>query len=168
MKKALIRPFVLFACEPIIQLLGVYMAIIYGLLYRKPMYTCSYREYKLTLRPVFITTLPDIFSNIYEERIGVAGLNYLALGVGLTGASQINARLLDVIYRKLKEKNGGKGRPEYRLRASGAPFLPFLTRTLSVYVPWHNHTSDWTLPHGLDGKARHPLDRTRYRISFRH
>lgn len=33
--KSLIRPFALFSCEPILQLLGVYMAFIYGLLYRE-------------------------------------------------------------------------------------------------------------------------------------
>jgi hypothetical protein len=32
--KALIRPFALFSREPIVQLLGLYMAFIYGLLYR--------------------------------------------------------------------------------------------------------------------------------------
>jgi hypothetical protein len=31
--KALIRPFKLFLCEPIVQLLGAYMAFVYGLLY---------------------------------------------------------------------------------------------------------------------------------------
>lgn len=31
--KALVRPFKLFICEPIVQLLGVYMAFVYGLLY---------------------------------------------------------------------------------------------------------------------------------------
>lgn len=34
MKKALLRPFALFIREPIIQLLGLYMAFVYGLLYR--------------------------------------------------------------------------------------------------------------------------------------
>ena len=31
--KALVRPFKLFICEPIVQLLGAYMAFVYGLLY---------------------------------------------------------------------------------------------------------------------------------------
>jgi hypothetical protein len=35
MAKSLRRPFVLFAHEPIVQLLGIYMAYLYGLLYRK-------------------------------------------------------------------------------------------------------------------------------------
>lgn len=37
-------------------------------------------------------------------------------GAGLTIASQINARMLDIVYAKLKAKNGGVGKPEYRLR----------------------------------------------------
>ncbi|KAG2049912.1 hypothetical protein BDR06DRAFT_1023546 [Suillus hirtellus] len=35
MTKSLSRPFVLFVHEPIVQLLGIYMAYLYGLLYRK-------------------------------------------------------------------------------------------------------------------------------------
>ncbi|KDQ61903.1 hypothetical protein JAAARDRAFT_123222 [Jaapia argillacea MUCL 33604] len=94
---ALTRPFVLFAKEPIIQLLGVYMAFIYGLMY------------------LFLTTIPAIFEGIYRMPVGIAGLHYIALGIGLTGASQINARLMDRIYAYYTRKNGGKGRPEYRL-----------------------------------------------------
>ena len=33
--KALVRPFALFAYEPIVQLLGVYMAFVYGVMYRE-------------------------------------------------------------------------------------------------------------------------------------
>ena len=33
--KALVRPFALFVREPIVQLLGIYMAFIYGTLYRE-------------------------------------------------------------------------------------------------------------------------------------
>lgn len=97
--KALTRPFALFAREPIVQALGLYMAFIYGLLY------------------LFLTTIPGIFEGVYGEEVGIAGLHYFALGVGLTGASQINARVMDKIYVHFKNKNGGKGRPEYRLRA---------------------------------------------------
>ena len=67
---------------------------------------------------MFLTTLPGIFEGVYKEKIGIAGLNYIALGLGLTGVSQINAQLIDVIYKYLRAKNGGVGKPEYRLRAS--------------------------------------------------
>ncbi|TDL17023.1 MFS polyamine transporter [Rickenella mellea] len=108
--KSLIRPFALFAREPIIQLLGVYMAFIYGLIY------------------LLLTTLPAIFQSpeTYGFRPGIAGLHYIALGVGLTGASQANARLLDKVYVYLTAKNGGVGKPEFRLptMVPGTIFLP--------------------------------------------
>ncbi|TFY74084.1 hypothetical protein EWM64_g9928 [Hericium alpestre] len=96
-KHALFRPFLMWVYEPIVQLLGLYMAFVYGLMY------------------LFITTIPGIFEGVYHERVGIAGLHYLALGIGLSGASQVNARLLDRVYSMLKERNGGVGKPEFRL-----------------------------------------------------
>ncbi|KAI0051540.1 MFS polyamine transporter [Auriscalpium vulgare] len=125
--KALIRPFALFIYEPIIQVLGLYMAFVYGLLY------------------LFITTIPSIFEGTYHERIGIAGINYLALGVGLTGASQTNARVMDKIYRHFKNKNGGVGRPEFRL-PSVVPGTILLPVGLLI-TGWtaQNHTH-WIFP----------------------
>ena len=65
---------------------------------------------------MFLTTIPSIFEGVYREEVGIAGLNYFALGVGLTGASQFNARMLDKIYKYFSAKNNGVGKPEYRLR----------------------------------------------------
>ncbi|KAI0775003.1 MFS polyamine transporter [Trametes elegans] len=106
--KALVRPFALFVREPIVQLLGIYMAFIYGTLY------------------LFLTTIPSIFEGTYRQPVGIAGLNYFALGVGLTGASQVNARMLDKIYKHFAEKNGGVGKPEFRLPSMipGSILLP--------------------------------------------
>ncbi|KAI0055281.1 MFS polyamine transporter [Artomyces pyxidatus] len=95
--KSLVRPFALFIREPIVQALGLYMAFVYGQLY------------------LFITTLPSIYEGLYHEKVGIAGLHYLALGVGLSGASQVNARMMDKIYALLKKRNGGVGKPEFRL-----------------------------------------------------
>ena len=66
---------------------------------------------------VFLTTIPTAFQDVYHERVGIAGFHYLALGLGLSIPSQINARLMDKIYKLLKARNGGVGRPEFRLRA---------------------------------------------------
>ncbi|KAJ7339843.1 major facilitator superfamily domain-containing protein, partial [Mycena albidolilacea] len=100
MKIALTRPFVLFINEPIVQVLGLYMAFIYGLFYRT-----------------------------YGESVGVSGIDYLTFGVGVTGASQVNTQFMDWMFRRLKERNGGKGRPEYRIRAC---FLPHISRIALV------------------------------------
>ena len=66
---------------------------------------------------VFLTTIPATFQDVYHQRVGIAGLHYLALGIGLVIPSQINARLMDRIYTLLKVRNGGVGKPEFRLRA---------------------------------------------------
>ena len=65
---------------------------------------------------VFLTVMPNIFATVYNEAPGIAGLHYIALGIGLTTASQLNARYLDRIYIYYKNKKGGVGEPEFRLR----------------------------------------------------
>ena len=92
------------------------MAFIYGIFYGLFFLLFS-ALFLLTFRGlVFLTTIPTIFANIYHEAPGIAGLHYIALGIGLSAASQINARLLDRIYIHFKNKNGGVGEPEFRLR----------------------------------------------------
>lgn len=71
---------------------------------------------RLITRSVFLTTIPLIFREIYHQPPGIAGLNYIALGIGLTLTSQINARVLDRVYKHFKIRNGGVGEPEFRLR----------------------------------------------------
>jgi hypothetical protein len=76
--KALVRPFKLFIYEPIVQLLGLYMAFIYyGLLYR------AYSEY--------LPCMPSYTFQCLLRPHPLAGLHYLALGLGPSIPSQINA-----------------------------------------------------------------------------
>lgn len=55
----------------------IYMVYLYGLLY------------------FFLTTILSIFQGEYQQSVGIAGLRYIALGVGLTGASQLNTKTMD-------------------------------------------------------------------------
>jgi len=52
-------------------------------------FTYPFRLNLLNVYPVFLTTIPAIFTQTYYQRIGVAGLNYVALGIGLTVAAQV-------------------------------------------------------------------------------
>lgn len=79
-------------------------------------FACTYQSTG-RLYAVFLTSMPLMFQGTYGESVGVSGLNYLALGIGVTGASQINARAVDKIYKILTKRYGGTGQPEYRLRA---------------------------------------------------
>lgn len=52
----------------------------------------------------------------YHQSIGIAGLHYISFGIGLTVAAQVNSRMLDKLYKILSARNGGVGKPEFRLR----------------------------------------------------
>ncbi|KAJ8088595.1 hypothetical protein PM082_013838 [Marasmius tenuissimus] len=95
--KMLLYPILLLFTEPVAQLLGLYLAYIYGLTY------------------LLLTSIPGLFVSIYHQSIGIAGLHYLALGLGLYAGAQIANSLLDRIHARLKAKHGGQSRPEYRL-----------------------------------------------------
>ncbi|KAH8077745.1 MFS polyamine transporter [Cristinia sonorae] len=106
--RALVRPFALFYRETIIQVFGIYMAFIYGLLY------------------LFLTSMPGIFKGVYGESIGISGLHYIALGLGITIGSIVNSLLMDKVYLLFRKRNGGESRPEFRLplMVPGSILLP--------------------------------------------
>ena len=56
-----------------------------------------------------------VFETVYNESVGIAGLNFIAMGLGFAAAAQGGARLLDIIYRKLKVRYNSPGRPEFRI-----------------------------------------------------
>ncbi|KAJ7105084.1 MFS polyamine transporter [Mycena crocata] len=124
---ALTRPFSLFYHEPIVKLLGVYMAFLYGVFY------------------LFLTSMPLMFQGTYGESVGISGLNYFALGIGVTVSSQINARLLDYIFKRLKEKNGSAGQPEYRLPSMIPGTILFPAGLLITGWTVHAHVH-WIVP----------------------
>jgi hypothetical protein len=81
---------------------------------------------------VFLTTIPSIFGGVYQQSVGIAGLHYIALGVGVTGASQLNAKTMDKVYVYFKSKNGGVAKPEFRLRSSCCSSASFLECSFGV------------------------------------
>jgi hypothetical protein len=81
----------------IIQVLALYMAYLYGLMY------------------LVLSTFPSVWQGVYHESVGIGGLNYTSLGVGFFVGSQTSARLNDKIYISLKRRNNNIGRPEFRV-----------------------------------------------------
>ncbi|KAL8832741.1 MAG: hypothetical protein Q9191_000078 [Dirinaria sp. TL-2023a] len=97
MKRSLIRPFRLLGTQHIIQVLALYMAYLYGLMY------------------LVLSTFPVLWTERYHESIGIGGLNYISLALGFFLGTQICAPLNDKIYRRLKHRNDGIGKPEFRI-----------------------------------------------------
>lgn len=108
LRTALICPFRLLGTQPIVQVLALYMAYLYGLMY------------------LVLSTFPSLWENTYHENVGIGGLNYISLGIGFFLGTQICAPINDRIYRKLKMRNNNIGRPEFRvpLMIPGACLVP--------------------------------------------
>lgn len=97
MQVSLKRPFILLGTQPIVQVLALYMAYMYGLMY------------------LVLSTFPTLWTETYHEAVGVGSLNYISLGVGFTAGVQICAPINDRIYRRLKKRNDNIGKPEFRV-----------------------------------------------------
>jgi multidrug resistance protein len=127
LRTSLLRPFRLLATQVIIQVLALYMACLYGLMY------------------LVLSTFPTIWTDMYHESVGAGGLNYISLGLGFFLGTQISAPCQDRIYRTLKKRNNGVGKPEFRipLMVPGALLVP----TGLLWYGWtaqaHAH---WILP----------------------
>lgn len=91
---SLVRPFKLLGTQVIVQVLALYMAYLYGIMY------------------LVLSTFPGLWENEYGESIGIGGLNYISLGVGFFIGTQVCAPCQDRIYRVLKARNNGVGKPE--------------------------------------------------------
>lgn len=100
LKRALYRPFVLTAREPIVILVALYLSIVYIVLF------------------TFLEGYTFIFTDTYGISQGITGLCFLGIIIGLCGASA----LVPVIYKWAKrdlkiiqEQGGDRLPPEFRL-----------------------------------------------------
>ncbi|KAL7895366.1 major facilitator superfamily domain-containing protein [Trichoderma sp. SZMC 28014] len=123
---ALTRPFRLLATQPIVQIMSLYMMYLYGVTY------------------LVLSTFASLWANEYHESPGIAGLNYISLGLGFFLGAQICAPLQDRIYAALKRRyvpDGGPGRPEFRvpMLIPGAILLPIGIFIYSWTAEAHTH-----------------------------
>ncbi|KAJ5266746.1 polyamine transporter 3 [Penicillium angulare] len=123
----LVRPFKLLATQPIIQVLALYNAYLYGNIYM--------------LYADFI----DLWTDVYGESIQIAGLNYISIAIGSAIAAECCTLINDRIYRKLSKRNQGKGLPEFRI-----PIMIPATLFLSAGMFWYGWTAElkmhWIMP----------------------
>ncbi|CAL5869013.1 uncharacterized protein PFLUO_LOCUS3241 [Penicillium psychrofluorescens] len=96
-RTSLIRPLQLLRVQPIVQILALFYAYLYGLMY------------------LVLSTFATLWEDRYHETVGIGSLNYFALGCGYLVGSQICGFFADPIYKALQAKNGGVGKPEFRV-----------------------------------------------------
>ena len=113
------RPFVLLFKEPIVLLLSIYTAIIYGTLY------------------LFFTAFPIVFQKTRGWNSGQGGLAFLGVGLGMVIATAM-APLNNAYYlRQMAKSPTGRAPPEARL-----PFAMIGSILLPIGLFWFAWTSD--------------------------
>jgi len=97
--KFLGRPFAMIFKEPILDLITVYMALIYGILY------------------LFFEAYPIAFEDVRGYSLGVGSLPFLSIIVGVVLGSSIIIYMTRTRFARKLEESGGKPVPEERLPA---------------------------------------------------
>jgi MFS family permease len=98
LRRSMARVFVLLGTQPIVQFLALYMALQYGIIY------------------LMLATYPQVWTGIYYESVGIGGLNYISLIIGLTAGAQTSGYFSDRVYRALTARAPNReGRPEFRV-----------------------------------------------------
>lgn len=121
------RPMRLLFTEPIVTLISVYMAFIYGLLY------------------LFLTAYPFVFQGVHRMSAGVAGLTFFGMVTGQIIAG-IVVLLQQPWYQRKLAANNGVPIPEWRLPsviAGGVAFAGGL-----FWFGWSGYRADihWIVP----------------------
>jgi MFS family permease len=122
------RPFKMLFTQPIVQVLALYMAYLYGIMY------------------LLLSTFPMVWTEVYGESISIGSLNYISLGFGFSMGTQICARLQDRVYKRLlTQRNNGTGKPEYRvpLMFPGSLLIP---AGLFIYGWSAHYKTHWIVP----------------------
>ncbi|OAL36194.1 hypothetical protein AYO20_04608 [Fonsecaea nubica] len=95
--RSLIRPLRLLFLSPIVGLLAIYVALIYGCLY------------------LLFTTVTTVFEDAYHWTPDLTGLAYIGLGLGLLCGQALFGLTSDKIIVRLSNANNGEYQPEMRL-----------------------------------------------------
>lgn len=97
LKHTMLRPVKLLCYHPMILGLGSFMAFTYGFMY------------------LMLVTFPTVFKGTYGFSTGIAGLMFIPMGIGYLTGTLFWTLLIQHIYLRLTERNGGVPKPEYRL-----------------------------------------------------
>ena len=89
MWRGISKPIVFLGTELIVQVFALYMAVLYGVLY-----LCLTSKSVPVIRCIDLTTFGvaaafvRVYTDLYHQTVGVAGLHYLAIALGSTGTNR--------------------------------------------------------------------------------
>lgn len=121
--RAIVRPTKLLILSPIVLLLSLLCAFVFGLLF------------------LLFTTFPTVFEEQYSFSAGVSGLSYLGVGIGMAVSLGVFAALSD----KLQKALGDSPTPEGRLKP-----IMWVMPAVPVGIFWYGWAAEkqahWIVP----------------------
>lgn len=121
--RAITRPTKLLILSPIVFLLSLLCAFVFGLLF------------------VLFTTFPTVFEEQYHFSTGVSGLAYLGVGIGLIVSLGVYATVSD----KMQKALGDSAKPEGRLKP-----MMWVMPTVPIGIFWYGWSAEnqthWIVP----------------------
>lgn len=125
--RSLTTPLQLLFRSPIVSIIALYIAIVYGCLY------------------LLFTTVTDVFQNTYHWSVSISGLSYIGLGLGFITGQPVFGLTSDKILIRLKERNNGTFEPEMRLPLC-IPFAVFVPISFFWYGWSVQARTHWIVP----------------------
>ncbi|KAF3074155.1 hypothetical protein CFAM422_003804 [Trichoderma lentiforme] len=123
----LTTPFQLLFRSPIVAVVAIYIAVIYGCLY------------------LLFTTVTEVFQSVYHWSEQISGLSYIGLGMGFLAGQVAFGLLSDKVLIKLKARNNGVFEPEMRLPLT-IPFSFFVPVSFFWYGWSVKAQTHWIVP----------------------
>lgn len=95
---SLVRPTQLLIFSPVVLVMSIYVALVFGLLY------------------LLFASFSPLFENIYGFSTGISGLSYLGIGIGeLVGLVVFGALSDKILQKRMVADQTTEHKPEYRL-----------------------------------------------------
>jgi DHA1 family multidrug resistance protein-like MFS transporter len=121
------RPLRLLFTEPLVFLVSIYLAFIYGLVY------------------LFLTAYPLVFSGVHGMKPGVSGLPYLAMVIGMLIAATY-LLLIQPSFKRKMTANHNKVVPEWRLPPAIIGSCTFAAGILMLGWTGYRSNIHWIFP----------------------
>lgn len=126
--------------------LGPYLMRPFRILVQRPIIwpisllaTISFAVYSLML-----STYATLWIDKYNQSELISSLHYLSIALGCTLAGQIGAHIMDWLYKRLTNRSGGPGIPEFRLPYALPGFL-LMPAGLLLYGWAAEYTLPWAV-----------------------
>ncbi|RFU35507.1 hypothetical protein B7463_g796, partial [Scytalidium lignicola] len=125
--RSMVRPLKMLLLSPIVTIVAIYMAVVYGYLY------------------LMFTSITEVFEDYYSFGTNTVGLVYLGLGVGFIFGLAIFSYSSDRNIKKQAAQHGQGMKPEYRMQLLplGAILLPGGFFVYGWTAQYHVH---WIVP----------------------